>query len=65
MFRVNVIDGETCDKCSKRGGTQDDPLLSISDKRRNEYNVIFVHERCLTRALDKAKQAAKRDVPST
>lgn len=63
MFRVTVIDGEACDKCNKRGGTTEDRLIAISDRRRNARNVIFVHERCLARALDKAKQAATRDVP--
>lgn len=63
-FSVSVIHGEYCDKCKSKEGD----LLEIRTNGRNyeDRNIIFVHERCLIKAVEAAKKrSAKTETVTT
>jgi hypothetical protein len=52
---VSLMAFESCDKCSVPA-SEVEPILNIQAGTRRDRNVIFVHERCLIKAIEKAKK---------
>lgn len=52
---VSAMVYENCDKCGV-AASEADPIFNIQAGTRRDRNVIFVHERCLIKAIDKAKK---------
>lgn len=55
-FNVRLLEVETCDKCGVPASLEQ-PIIQIYQGNREDRNMIFVHERCLTKLIEKAKKA--------
>lgn len=63
-FTARMLQFEACDKCDVKA-TAEDPILQISGGKGAEKFIVFVHERCLIKTIEKAKKdAAKESVAS-
>lgn len=52
---VSLMVFEKCDKCDV-AASEAEPILNIQAGNKRDRHVIFVHERCLIKAIEKAKK---------
>ena len=58
-FRVNISIDQFCDACKQINAT-DPMVLLYSSAERNDRNLIYVHEKCLEKAIRNAKRRRDR-----
>lgn len=61
-MKASILQFEACDKCNV-SATAEAPVLQLSGGKGHEKFMVFVHERCLLKLVDKAKKdAAKKEL---